>query len=270
VRGEGNVEKLSLPDLQGALPAEQFQVPAEQVAGKYDGHTKQFKVSIRVKDRSVTQIPPLSFSWFNPEREQYQTTQSSPIALQVTEAQVVSAADVVSAVPQAAIRSAATAFEGSSEGTGPGGSATEAFVSANLAIVRDPVRLLAATPVWASPRTLSWILYGAAVAAFGIGLVLRRAGQVEPILVQRRQRLKVLHSDVSKAGQLPPREAADLAARALREVIAQYHLPHRDAAEALVAQSERVIFSTGPIERPNVDDLIRQALQHIDEAKEWL
>ena len=28
----------------------------------------------------VTRIPPLTFSWFNPELEQFQTTQSLPIA----------------------------------------------------------------------------------------------------------------------------------------------------------------------------------------------
>jgi len=231
---------------------------------------KQFKVSIRVKDRNVTQIPPLKFSWFNPDLEQFKTTQSLPIALQVLEAQVVSAADVVSATPQTMNRSAAGTLEGTTDGPNQSGSANGAFVSANLAIVRDPVRLLAATPLWASPRMVSFILYGASVVALIIGIVLRRAGQVEPIVVQRRQRLKVLHGDVSKAVDLPPREAADLVARALREVIAQYHLPRRDMAESLVAQSERVIFSTGPSERTNIDDLLRQALQQIDEAKEWL
>ncbi len=272
VRGKGNVEKLSLPELQGPelLPAEQFQVPADPVAGKYDGQAKQFKVSIRVKDRGVTRIPPLTFAWFNPELEQFQTTQSLPIALQVLEAQVVSAADVVSAAPQPANRSMATASAGGEAGASPTDASHGSFVSANLAIVRDPALLLATASLWASPRTLSFTLYGAAVVALVIGIMMRRAGQVEPSMVQRRQRLKVLHGDVSNAVQLPPREAADLVARALREVIAQYHLPHRDVAESLVARSERVIFSTASSEQTNIDELIRSALQQIDEAKEWL
>lgn len=272
VRGMGNVEKLSLPELQGpeGLPADQFQVPTEPVAGKYDGQTKQFKVSIRVKDRSVTRIPPLTLAWFNPELEQFQTTQSLPIALQVLEAQVVSAADVVSATPQSADRSATNSGLGGGNAANPAGSPLESFVNANLAIVRDPTVLLTSRPVWASPRTLSFVLYGAAVVAILVGVAVRRAGQVEPSEVQRRQRLKVLHSDVSKAVQLPPREAADLVARALREVIAQYHLPHRDLAESLVAHSERVIFSTSPSERTDIDELIRQALRQIEEAKDWL
>lgn len=272
VRGVGNVEKLSLPDLQGpeGLPADQFQVPTEQVAGKFDGQSKQFKVSIRVKDRSVTRIPPLTLAWFNPELEQFQTTQSLPIALQVLEAQVVSAADVVSAAPQAPDRSATVAANGTNDQGNPGDANLGSFVNANLAIVRDPLVLSASTPLWATPRTMSFVLYGAAVIAILVGVVVRRAGQVETSEVQRRQRLKVLHSDVSKAVQLPPREAADLVARALREVIAQYYLPHRDTAESLVAQSERVIFSTAPSERTDIDALIRQALGQIDEAKEWL
>lgn len=272
VRGTGNVEKLSLPNLQGpeGLPAEHFQVPTEQVAGKSDGQSKQFKVSIRVKDQSVTRIPPLTLAWFNPELEQFQTTQSLPIALQVLEAQVVSASDVVSAAPQPTDRSASAVPAGEGDNETRADSNLGSFVNANLAIVRDPTVLLASTPLWATPRTFSFVLYGAAVAVLIAGAAVRRAGQVEPSVVQRRQRLKVLHSDVSKAVQMPPREAADQVARALREVIAQYHLPHRDLAESLVAQSERVIFSTTPSERTNIDELIRQALEQIDEAKAWL
>jgi hypothetical protein len=139
-----------------------------------------------------------------------------------------------------------------------------------LAIVREPARLLETAPRWTSPRALSTILYGASALALLIAVVVRRAGQVEPVTVQRRQRLKVLHSDVSKALELPPREAADLLARALREVIANYHLPRRDLAESLVEQSERVIFATGPSNRPDIHELIHHALRQIDEAKEWL
>ena len=81
------------------LSADLFQIPTEQVAGTFDGNAKQFKVNVRVKDQRVTQIPPIEFSWFDPVKEQFQTTQSKPIALQVMEAQVVSAADVVAATP---------------------------------------------------------------------------------------------------------------------------------------------------------------------------
>lgn len=272
VRGEGNVEKVSLPSLSSpdALPADQFQVAADQLAGKFDGQSKQFKVSIRVKDRTVTRIPALSFSWFDPEQEKFLSTQSSPIALQVMEAQVVSAADVVSAVLRSANGNDSSAASGNSGDSRHSNTPIGAMVSANLAIERDAARLLTTTPHWASPRTISIALYVASALAILVGIIRRRAGQVEPIVVQRRQRLKVLHGDVAKAVDLPPREAADLIARALREVIAQYHLPHRDAAESIIAQSERVIFSTGPNERTGIDELIRQALQQIDEAKESL
>ena len=82
VRGDGNVEKVSLPSLAGVegLPEDLFQIPAEQAAGTFDGNTKQFKINVRVKDQRVTQIPPLPFSWFDPTQEQFQTAQSRPIA----------------------------------------------------------------------------------------------------------------------------------------------------------------------------------------------
>ncbi len=98
IRGDGNLESVSLPLLETneGFSANEFQIPQDQLAGTIDGNQKQFSVNIRVKDQAVTQIPAIAFSWFDPNEERFATATSKPIALQVMETQVISAADVVS------------------------------------------------------------------------------------------------------------------------------------------------------------------------------
>ena len=173
VRGDGNVEKVSLPDLAGsaALPADLFQIPSEQAAGTFDGNVKQFKVNVRVKDQRVEQIPPIGFSWFDPWEEQFQTAQSRPIALQVMEAQVVSAADVVSASPDEKSGTAAgvAPLPGTAERSGAP-AAGMAFVGANVAIERNAARLLENASLGTSPTAIAIGVYALAAAVLLGGL----------------------------------------------------------------------------------------------------
>lgn len=267
VRGDGNVEKISLPDLSahGGLPPELFQVPAEPTPGTFDGQTKQFKVNVRVKDRHVTQIPPLSFAWFNPETEQFQTAQSRPIALQVMEAQVVTAADVVAAAPTASpVAAADDGGNGMRRTENP--STVPTFVGANLAIERDVTRLLDTSALATSPRTIVAILYALSAAAILVGVALRRRAQVDIESAGKRRRLKALRKRVAGAAHRPQREAADQVARAMRELIAQHAIRPREVAEGIIARSERIVFATGNEGDTDIADLVRQAIALMDEA----
>ena len=268
VRGDGNLEKVSLPDLAGSggLPPELFQVPTEQAAGTFDGQAKQFKLNVRVKDPQVTQIPPLSFAWFNPETEQFQTVQSRPIALQVMEAHVVSAADVVSAVPAKTQAAATSEKEDTANRQAESSVAGQSFVGANLAIERDVARLLATNALSTSPRTVAAILYALSAAVIIVGVAVRLRARVDAESVRKRKRLKSLRKLVAGAAQLPSREAADQIARAMREVIAQHGIRQRDMAEAIIARSESIVFATASHADPGVNELVSQSIAVIDEA----
>ena len=100
IRGDGNLEGLGLPRLNGeaGLDPSQFFVPDESPIGEMleDDVGKLFRVTVRVQSTDVTEIPPIAFSHFDPERGEYITVNSEPIAVSVAGSAVVRADDVVS------------------------------------------------------------------------------------------------------------------------------------------------------------------------------
>ena len=100
IRGDGDIETLVAPNLLGAgFDDNLFQLPTEPLSGTLNDGWRQFKLNVRVKDEAVTQIPALEFSWFNPSTENYETTKSKPIALQVMETQRVTADNIITNTP---------------------------------------------------------------------------------------------------------------------------------------------------------------------------
>ena len=95
LKGDAEVANASLPVMTGDLPDTDFRLPSGKVAGKYIDGEKQFEIVIRVLSDKVSEIPPISYSWFDPDLKSFQTTQSLPIALSVKGAQMISAQDVV-------------------------------------------------------------------------------------------------------------------------------------------------------------------------------
>lgn len=96
ISGNGNTDSLGLPNLRPAFPEDQFDLPSGDVAGIISNNQKQFNISIRIKDEKVKEIPPLEFSWFDIEKENYVTVTSPPIPVDVSEGNFISSNDVVS------------------------------------------------------------------------------------------------------------------------------------------------------------------------------
>jgi hypothetical protein len=86
IRGTGRMDLLQAPLLAGqeTLTAD-FRVPDDELAGTLSGMVKTFNQVIRVKHDNVTEIPPIAFSYFDPQAEQYVTIKSDPIPLEVKE-----------------------------------------------------------------------------------------------------------------------------------------------------------------------------------------
>lgn len=98
IRGDGELEGLSLPPLlgEGGLPPALFSVPADAAVGSVDvaTRTKTFAVTARILSAEVREIPPIEFSYFDPDRGEYFTVSSRPVALSVAGGNVVDAGDV--------------------------------------------------------------------------------------------------------------------------------------------------------------------------------
>lgn len=86
IRGTGRMDSLQAPLLanQESLKVD-FRVPADELAGAVSGMVKEFSQTIRAKHNSVTSIPPIRFSYFDPQAERYVTLESDPIPLKVEE-----------------------------------------------------------------------------------------------------------------------------------------------------------------------------------------
>lgn len=106
VRGDGPLEGLSLPPLDGAdgLPPQIFSIPDRQPVGELvpEENGKKFRVTVRVRSADAREIPALAFSYFDPVAAEYRTVHSQPIALSVAGSAVVDASDVMAAAPATA------------------------------------------------------------------------------------------------------------------------------------------------------------------------
>ena len=223
-------------------------------------------MTLRVKDASVVQIPAIAFSWFDPYEEQFATATSRPIALQVMETQVVSAADVISSSPNA--KQAAGGANGPSDSdAGTAASLSErGFVGANLAIVRDPARLLAGTSTITAPATITAGCYALAVVLVLGSLTLRRRAARDKEQLRRRKLVGQWLSQITRAERLPAQQATSEIAQTLRDLIAESEMQHREEADQLIASCDNIVYATGAVLDAEVPEIAAVARRIVQEA----
>ncbi len=246
IRGNGNLASLELPPLAGpnGLPVGQFRLPTDPIAGRYDDGAKQFDISVRVEKETVREIPPITFSWFNPSTQQYESTASDPIAMQVMPAQVVSSTDVVAS--QAATEAAdAVRDEVRSRNENP---AVRTAVSSptstiDLAIETNTDALL-------RPGRRPWretavpiTFYSLGIAALGFAVWDVRRKQIDPAISQRRRLVMEQRERIREAQLLPPPAAARTAADALRSTLTIADRRLRPEMERLISQCDNIAFA---------------------------
>jgi hypothetical protein len=87
----GNVD---LPPLMNQTElATYFKIPDERADGKIVGKTKVFTQTIRAKNESVKEIPPISLSYFDTKKGRYDAVSSAPIPIVVHPTKLVTAVD---------------------------------------------------------------------------------------------------------------------------------------------------------------------------------
>lgn len=87
ISGKGNFDRVTAPtlpasdDWKGYSPSDSFEPGTNPASG-----TKTFEQALVPKKTALTSIPPLSFSYFDPQTRQYRTLSSDPIAITVKSA----------------------------------------------------------------------------------------------------------------------------------------------------------------------------------------
>lgn len=246
VRGGGRLSGLILPDLgaDGGLPPAQFSVPDEAPPGELldEGKAKLFRVAVRLKNTDAREIPPLAFSYFDPEAGEYRTVRSQPIALQVGGSATVGAGDVVrgSGAPAAAAGGAASPVS---------------LVGADLTLSADR-RTLAAAPSIGAVRPWVIALYVVPVVVLLVQLWRVRTRGRRQVDSGRRRALGDVLEEVDAASSAPARDAGPRIARALRRLARQIG---KDPEETFLERLETEAFRPGAADHPLSADLRDEA-----------
>jgi len=97
------VESLAPPDLT-LVPGmtDDFRVARSDLAGRVSGNQKRFTETIRAKRADVKQIPPIGFTYFDPDDQRYVTVYSDAIPLLVTAVEKLDAGDLPALATQPA------------------------------------------------------------------------------------------------------------------------------------------------------------------------
>lgn len=252
LRGNGDLSTASLPplDAEGLFDAALFRLPDEPPPGLVDEDGKTFEVTLRVLDASVREIPALDYSWFDAESRGFETTRSHPVALSVGAAEIVGADAVTrrqdpSTVDPSGERDPRAKGSDELDGSASATARSSSFArsGANLAVERDPVRLLRDERVERSGGPLSVALYGVGLAFFAFALVDRRRRAADPVEVLRIRTLRRARSEVDRALSGAGREEAAELGRVLRELVAA--LPSEAGAEfdGLIEECDALRFA---------------------------
>ncbi|EMI55951.1 BatD family protein [Rhodopirellula sallentina] len=93
VRGDGPLELVQAPPLE--ILNEDFRVDQQPLAGFVQDGAKYFTTTIRPRTPSVSEIPSIRMSFFDPESETFQTVATEPIAITVSESETLDMGAIV-------------------------------------------------------------------------------------------------------------------------------------------------------------------------------
>ncbi|MEC7352751.1 MAG: hypothetical protein VYD99_06450 [Planctomycetota bacterium] len=90
------LDTLRPPPLDELAPlVDRFKVPSDPIAGIVESGIKIFTQTIRPRSEDVTEIPAIPFSFFDPDRREYQTVYTEPIPINVLPSEVLDEGDII-------------------------------------------------------------------------------------------------------------------------------------------------------------------------------
>lgn len=255
LQGDGNLEQAGPPRLlaQGVLNSKRFRPAAGDVPGTVTDNQKRFSMTVRVLDQEASEIPPIPYTWFDPDSERFETTRSAPIALRVLPGQVVTAQDVVGGSDSVEEADAKQAVESSP--THPSGTVVRSntpfdLSGADLAIETNADRLLIQESQRFGGYPTHVGIYAGSVALMMVGWWRRRVASADPEVGLRRRAIKQDVQQIHEAVKLPSHEAAGQIAAALRRLAPRAAGERRSEIDQLLAECDTVAFA--PASTPSV------------------
>lgn len=100
IQGTGPMELVQAPPLATMSElTKEFKVPDEPLAGFVKDDIKVFSTTIRPRHAGIDGIPPIRFSFFNPETQEFETVFSDPIAITVNQSETLALDAIISNAP---------------------------------------------------------------------------------------------------------------------------------------------------------------------------
>lgn len=265
LRGDGRLQNAGLPPLFAdgkGLDPKQFTTPTDSIPGEMTEDGKEFKVSVRIIGPDVSQVPPIAYSWFDPELGEYKTTMSAPIAMQVGKARIVGTQDVVSARPNIPDNS------GKPSPVEPATNVRSGFDTsgADLAIVADAGRLLANTEDRFGGTTTLVAVYVSSFFALLVMLILGRRAARDPQVVAARRDVRRQIGRLRRAGGMSPGQQAAEVSAALRILAPHVPAEKRDELDRIMRDCDNLAFATSARVDSEGSDLHVRALALVREV----
>ena len=146
ISGSGPLDVVRAPALsQSDDLARDFKVADDKLSGIVDGSSKRFTTTIRPTRPRIEQIPPIEFSYFDPDSEQFVTARSKPIAIEVGESEQLDLASVVGGATSAGASGAAKTL---SDNSNPAAIGPQVHRGPNVLVSKPPAELI---PRWEYP-----------------------------------------------------------------------------------------------------------------------
>lgn len=281
ISSPSSLEGLILPSLTDAGLKEQlFGVPnespiGENIEGAQKIHIKRFTVPIRVKSDRVTEIPPLSFSYFNPAKEEYSTVRSQPIALSVTASEKVSAADVVGARAAAQGSADADAAGERTQGGSPAQDAPDAAAGGvDLGLMTPGEDVARQSMLKAHLTAILAAIYAFPFAVLGVMQAVRRSRRTRSRCADQRAAARELSAALADAQKDNARDAASKISNAMNQFLKVTQTPRAPFAslcEQIDVEAYRPDAANRPLTPETVAALRAEIPKHVPEKyAKWI
>lgn len=189
ISGSEYLENVELPPLSKDPELERdFKIPDEMAAGLIKNGSKIFAQTLRAKSEEVKAIPPVRFSYFDPQRGEYQTAASKPIALRVKPTRIVTEADVEGRVAPKSVKNELEAW---SEGIAYNYEGPEVLENQKLTL-----STLVRSPLWMMALVLPFSLY----MALFVRVQVKRSQMSDPDRSRSRRALATFTKRIKALG----------------------------------------------------------------------
>ena len=173
-----------------------FKIPQERAPGTVKRGAKVFTQTIRARHSEIERIPPIEFSYFDPESGRYQRAETEAIPISVASAKIVTARDAEGLAIGGSVQTELESLEG-------GIAANYEDFDALERQAYGPAAWLS-SPGWVSLIFLPPLTYGGLLAFVVFG----RRRDSDPALRLARRAFRALSKDLKAAGNIPAENAA--------------------------------------------------------------